>query len=145
MGVKPYLLASALLCVVAQRLVRRVCPHCRIPDPNSLEQLDKLGVEGVTEGEFFRGEGCDNCYNTGYRGRTGVYEILPVDENIRRLTLDHADSGTIMKEARRAGMKTMLDDGMDKALRGITSLEEIIRVCPTESLAGAEELVTGSV
>ncbi len=141
MGVKPYLLASALLCIVAQRLVRKICPHCRVADHEYDEQLSKLGITDHAGTQFFKGQGCENCYQTGYRGRTGVFEILTVNEEVRRLILLQSDSETILKAARANGMATMLEDGIDKAAAGLTSLAEIVRVCPTDATYLVDDLV----
>jgi type IV pilus assembly protein PilB len=142
MGIKPYLLASALHCVVAQRLVRRICPSCKTVDDNHHEQLAKLGLDPHPGAQFFKGKGCENCYHTGYKGRAGVYEILVIDDEVRRLILIQADSGTIADTARKSGMRTLLEDGVVKAEAGLTSLAEVIRVCPSNAPNSANELVT---
>lgn len=132
MGVESYLVSSAVIGILAQRLVRVICPHCKeryIPEPKSLEEVGMHLFETPDfDGYLYRGKGCDACMHTGFRGRTGIYELLVMDDTIRRLTLNNADSNTIKKEAIKLGMKTLLMDGVEKMKRGITTLEEVFRV-----------------
>jgi len=128
MGVEPYLLASTMAGVVAQRLVRLVCPQCKAPASYSTAMLGRAGLtpaDGVT---LFRGAGCDACEGSGYRGRTGVFEILMIDAAMRDLIGERADSRRIRDTAARAGFKSMRDDALSKAVLGQTTLEEVIRV-----------------
>ena len=129
MGVEPYLLASAVIGVVAQRLVRRICTHCKAPvDAYPPEMLAKAGLmpdHGIT---FYRGTGCDYCDQTGYRGRTGVAEILMIDSTIHELIRQRADSRQIKEAASRTGFKSLLDDALSKAVLGQTTLEDVLRV-----------------
>ncbi len=129
MGVQPFLVASSLLALLAQRLVRVVCPDCREPYRPTPEELRQLGIspDAVTT-SVFRARGCKKCLDTGYRGRSGIYELLPVDEEIRALTLKNADSNAIRKAAVERGMRTLRDDGAEKVLAGITTIEEVMRV-----------------
>jgi type II secretion system protein E len=137
MGVEPYLVASALIGTVAQRLVRRVCPFCAEPYAPPLESLEAIGVAPSSwKGDlpFRRGRGCDKCVNTGYRGRVGLYELFVVDEAIRRLTVDRASSNDMKDRAvRDQGMRTLLGDGQLAVLAGKTTPEEVLRVCARES------------
>jgi len=129
MGVAPFLLASALLLVVSQRLVRSICNSCKEeaePDPALLRRLG-LQTDGGDQLKFYRGKGCDKCGNTGYRGRIGIFELLRVGPEMTPLILEKADSGSIQRAARAQGMRTMLEDGIRKALRGGTTLEEVAR------------------
>ena len=129
MGVAPFLLASALLLVVSQRLVRSICVGCKEeaePDPALLRRLG-LQTDGGDQLKFFHGKGCDKCGHTGYRGRIGIFELLRVGPEMTPLILEKADSGSIQRAARAQGMRTMLEDGIRKALRGGTTLEEVAR------------------
>jgi general secretion pathway protein E len=128
MGVEPYLVASVLEGVLAQRLVRRICPACRVPDAPSRADLDALGVKGPTGAPLFRGKGCDDCRGTGYRGRSGIYELFVIDEDARSLVLRRASTRDIRQHAISRGMVTLRMDGFKRALEGVTTVEEILRV-----------------
>ncbi len=128
MGVEPYLIASAMAGVVNQRLVRLICSECKEPasyPPDVLAKVHLTPADGVS---FYRGRGCQHCGQTGYRGRTGVYEILMVEESIHELIRDRADSRRIKEAATRAGFKSLLDDALSKAVIGHTTLEDVLRV-----------------
>jgi type IV pilus assembly protein PilB len=134
MGVEPFLIASALLCSIAQRLLRTVCPHCREEFPATPTMLDALNVphsEGFNP-LLARGRGCQKCAQRGLKGRTAVYEIMPVTDEIRELTLKRESSAVIGEAARRLGMKNMREMGVRKVLQGITVPEEISRVLTLE-------------
>lgn len=128
MGAPPFLLSSALLLVVGQRLVRTICVGCKEEDEPDAALLRRLGLD-TKEGQlkFFKGKGCDKCGFTGYRGRIGIFELLRVSQELNPLILEKADSGAIQRVARAQGMRTMPEDGIRKALRGITSIEEVAR------------------
>jgi type IV pilus assembly protein PilB len=131
MGVEPYLVASALDCVVAQRLARRLCEHCREAYEPSEAELEQAGFpekEIRNIKELFRPVGCSRCGKTGYRGRLGLYEIMPMSEEIEMLTAERKSSEDILKVAIEQGMVTLREDGLEKARAGLTSLEEIFRV-----------------
>ena len=128
MGVEPYKLAAALVGVVAQRLVRMICPHCRTTHFASAELLKSLGYTGDPHRKFSRGEGCRQCYDTGYRGRTGVYEVLTADAELRRLIARDSKSESIRQWLEETGHPTLLRGGLDLADREVTSLEEVARV-----------------
>ncbi len=138
MGVEPFLVSSSLVAVLAQRLVRRLCPHCKLPHHPSLEELQGLGLgdaalttlrQAAARGmSIHRAGGCKECLDTGYQGRTGIYELLSVDEEIRALVSTNANAGTIRAKAISNGMRTLRDDGIRKVLEGITSLDEVARV-----------------
>ena len=130
MGIEPFLIASSVNAFMAQRLVRNICPHCREayrPTQKMLNELD-LKPSQLKDGKLYRGKGCAKCLNTGYSGRSGIYELLPMSTDIRRLVLTHSDSEAIKEQARKEGMKTLLEDGLQKAIAGITSVEEVLRV-----------------
>jgi general secretion pathway protein E len=128
MGVEPYLVASVLEGVLAQRLVRRICSACREPHRPPGADLEALGVELVASKPLFRGRGCEECRNTGYRGRTGIYELFQVTEEVRSLILRRVSTREIRRYAIEAGMVTLRLDGWAKACDGITTVEEVLRV-----------------
>ncbi len=134
MGIEPYLLASSLVLVTAQRLVRNICTYCKTKGEPKEEYIRAIGWETaqVKQTSFYFGKGCSHCHNTGYRGRTAIIEILPVSLKIRDLIGERADSGAILNAARKEGMTTMLEDGVQKVKAGITTLEEVIRVAYSE-------------
>jgi type IV pilus assembly protein PilB len=128
MGVEPYLLASTMAGVVAQRLVRLVCEQCKAAATYSAETLGRAGLSPVDGLTLHKGTGCEACGRSGYRGRTGVFEILPIDAAMRDLIAARADSRRIADTAARGGFKSMRDDALSKAVLGRTTLEEVIRV-----------------
>jgi type II secretion system protein E len=137
MGVEPYLVASSLMGVVAQRLVRRVCSNCAEEYMPTVEALDALGIDQDTvdahRGRFRRGVGCDKCQGTGFKGRQGLYELLLVDETVRRMTVERSSSGMMKQHAVQAqGMRTLLGDGKLAILAGKTTPEEVLRTCQRE-------------
>ena len=127
MGVEPFLLASSLIGVVAQRLVRRLCLECRKPFAADAAQLRVLGL-APTDGTLYSAQGCAACNRTGYRGRTGIYELLTVDDDLRRLIHDRASEQALRTHVMSRGMRTLRDDGMRWAGQGVISLEEVVRV-----------------
>ena len=127
MGVEPFLIASAIECIVAQRLARRLCSSCKKPAKLSPEELEQLGVGG-DPGEVCEPVGCVTCNGTGYAGRIGLYEVLVPNDRIRSLILSKASSGEIEEAAVAAGMHRLRDDGFEKVRRGITSFAEVLRV-----------------
>ncbi|MCB9652581.1 MAG: type II secretion system ATPase GspE [Deltaproteobacteria bacterium] len=134
MGVEPFLVSSTLIGVIAQRLVRTLCPKCKTAYEPTTEEMREIGLK-PTEGKvFYREAGCHECLNTGYQGRAGIYELLVVNDEIRQLILKNTDAGTIKKAAVRNGMRTLLQDGARKALRGDTSIEEVLRVAKDEEV-----------
>ncbi|HTY78058.1 MAG TPA: type II secretion system ATPase GspE [Candidatus Bathyarchaeia archaeon] len=133
MGAEPYLVASVLNAVLAQRLVRRVCAACRAPYEPEARDLLAIGVADATGVELFRGKGCDECRGTGYRGRVGIYELFVITEDARGLILAKRPSGEIRRHAIERGMVTLRDDGWAKARAGITTVEEILRVTQEDS------------
>jgi general secretion pathway protein E len=128
MGVEAYLVASVLEGVLAQRLVRRICQACRAPDTPNAADLEALGIEGAAGTKLWRGRGCAECRGTGYRGRTGIYELFPITEDARSLVLRRAPNRDIRRQAIDDGMVTLRLDGWRKACEGVTTVEEILRV-----------------
>ncbi|MCX7943268.1 MAG: type II secretion system ATPase GspE, partial [Deltaproteobacteria bacterium] len=131
MGVEPFLVASSLLAVMAQRLVRVVCPDCRIPYMPTYEEVSKIGLslESIKKkGFIYKSSGCPKCMKTGYTGRVGIYELLIIDDEIRHLILKNTDSTQIKKLAVSKGMDTLRDDGAKKVLDGVTTIDEVLRV-----------------
>jgi type IV pilus assembly protein PilB len=136
MGVEPFLVASSVNLILAQRLVRRVCTACKRPITLNEEvlrelQLDPKEAEGAT---FLEGAGCVECNNTGYRGRQGVYEVMTMSPRLRDLVLERASAGEIKKLAIEEGMLTLRRDGLEKLKRGITSVEEILKETAADKL-----------
>jgi len=128
LGVEPYLISSTLVGIVAQRMVRRICTHCRAPSQPSVEEQIAYEEEMKEPPTIlYSGAGCNLCANTGYRGRTGLFEILVMSEEIRRMLLSNVSAGDIRAEALREGMITMKRDGMLKVKEGITSVSEVLR------------------
>src|SRR5438445_8601749 len=137
MGVEPYLVASVLSGVLAQRLVRRICQSCRVldaPDPGDLLAIGVADGHGV---ELFRGEGCEACRKTGYKGRVGIYELFIITEEIRSLILRKASTGEIRRVAVEQGMVTLREDAWAKARSGFATIEEILRVTQEDSCGPA--------
>jgi general secretion pathway protein E len=128
MGVEGYLVASVLEGVLAQRLVRRICQACRVPDTPSQADLDALGIQADPGVTLFRGKGCEDCRGTGYRGRSGIYELFVIDEDARSLILRRATTRDIRQHAVQRGMATLRMDGWKRACEGVTTVEELLRV-----------------
>ncbi len=144
MGVKNFLLAPALNSIIAQRLVRRICPHCKIEDESAKEKMDeiikilkaipedsdfKIDEQDLANIKFYKGQGCDKCYGLGYKGRIGIYEIFNMSPEIEKIILDEKISEyTIQDLAQKNGMITMVQDGLLKAKDGITSIDEVFKV-----------------
>lgn len=132
MGIEDYLLTSTINAVMAQRLVRVLCPHCREEDEVDAERIEHMDIVHLfREGQpvrFWKPVGCVECAHTGYRGRMGIHELLLMNDEIRHLVLQRAGSEQIYRAAQAAGMRTMFEDGVGKALEGLTSLAEVLRV-----------------
>lgn len=130
MGVEPFLVSSALLGILAQRLVRLICPDCKVPyhpARHSLEWefLGRFAVPGIT---LYQGSGCRNCGNTGYLGRLAVYELLLLSEEMRGLINQRVSTSALRAVAIKSEMKTMYEDGIQKAISGRTTLQEVMRI-----------------
>jgi general secretion pathway protein E len=133
MGVQDYLLTSSVLAIQAQRLVRRLCTQCREAYTPIEEVTRRWQLQRFTDGEepvLYRPVGCSACGDTGYSGRIAILEILEMSDEIRTLVLQHADAGDIARCAREQGMVPMCDDGLSKAVRGVTTIDEVLRVVP---------------
>lgn len=129
MGIENYLVSSTLICVMAQRLVRRICNYCKAEKPVSEELQRRLNydIRGM-----WVGEGCDNCNGTGYKGRMGIFEVLPIGNEIRELIMKRATARDIKDKAVALGMRTLREDGLQKVMKGITTVEEVLRVTQVE-------------
>ena len=146
MGIEPYLISSSVIAVMAQRLLRVICPHCKAPHkpgPEVVSLWNEAGKASVMEGHFFKGPGCDNCLQTGYFGRTGIFELLVIDDDIRDLISKRLPSYIIKQTAIEKGMVMLREDGLHKALAGQTTLEEVCRV--TQDTVQTDIRVTESV
>ena len=132
MGVEDYLLASSLLGVLAQRLVRQLCNSCREPAAPEAELLAETAAHDVAELRVFDSVGCPQCAGTGFRGRSGIYELFRVDDDIRKLIISRASSDRIKATAVEKGMLTLRDDGWRKVRHGVTSAAEVLRVTQDE-------------
>jgi general secretion pathway protein E len=131
MGLEDYLLTSTVNGILAQRLVRRLCPQCRESHnvlPEIVEELNLRQYQPEGELRLWHAKGCSACGHTGYKGRSAIHEFLVMDDSLRRLILKHEDAGVLQEQARKAGMRTMYEDGLMKALKGVTTLEEVLRV-----------------
>jgi type IV pilus assembly protein PilB len=138
MGVKPFLVASSVQAVMAQRLVRVMCPECKEPDPAiNLATLRGLGVteEQLSQATFFRPVGCQKCHNVGYRGRLGIFEVLVMNAEIREMAFKHRPLNEIRQAARALGMRGLLEDGLIKVMKGITTLDEVLARAAREEVA----------
>lgn len=141
MGIEPFLVASTVNICIAQRLVRQICPKCRVSQKLTDEDKDlinsnskikeifeKEGYDDLDKVRFYKGLGCKACGKTGFRGRIGIFEVLEMNEGVRRLVIDKKSSDDIIIAARHNGMKLLLEDGVDKILRGVTTFVEVLRV-----------------
>jgi type II secretory ATPase GspE/PulE/Tfp pilus assembly ATPase PilB-like protein len=132
MGIEPYILASAVSCVLGQRLMRKLCPACReevAPSNHEIEQLGKLGVTlDPDEGPFYRSRGCSRCFELGVQGRTGIFELLVVDDAVQEQLVKEVRTQEMYRAAVERGMRPLIDDGLDRARKGVVSLEELLNV-----------------
>jgi type IV pilus assembly protein PilB len=130
LGVAPFLVASALLGAVAQRLIRTTCPKCKKPYKPDVKELTNIFGKSLPDKEIqlYRGTGCNDCRNTGFRGRSGVFEILPVSQQIRKMITDGCSDGQIKQQAIQEGMRTLTKAAIDEVLQGGTTIEELMRV-----------------
>ena len=130
MGVEPYLINSSLVCVIAQRLVRKICSYCKeaYTLKDDIAQTLKIDASKIGKLEFYKGKGCQHCFNSGYSGRTVIAEVLQLTQKIRDLILSGSQEQFIKQQARKEGMKTLREDGLEAALKGFTTIEEVLRV-----------------
>ncbi|MFL5241409.1 MAG: GspE/PulE family protein [Gemmataceae bacterium] len=134
-GVPPFLVASSVIAIMAQRLVRIVCPKCKEPDQPPSSEIKAAGIsqERLAGATFMRGRGCNHCHHTGYRGRLGIFELLRMTSGVREMTFNREPTQTIRRQARLHGMRTLLEDGVNKSLKGVTTLEEVLSTCHHET------------
>lgn len=136
LGIEPFLIASTINTIIAQRLVRKICDNCKASVTITFEEMSKLfpvdlirkHFDDLKELRVFEGKGCDVCHHTGYVGRVGIFEVLELSEEIKKLITQKADADVITKQAVKEGMITMMDDGLQKIQLGITTIEEVVRV-----------------
>jgi type IV pilus assembly protein PilB len=135
MGVKPFLVASSIQAIMAQRLVRVICKKCKVvdenPDPYHIQSLD-ITPEILEKTPVFKGAGCSQCQNTGYKGRLAIFEMIELNNEIRELAFSKAPTTELRKACRAGGMRTLRDDGKLKVFRGITTPAEVVRITQTE-------------
>ena len=140
MGIEPFLIASSVLMITAQRLVRKLCPSCRIPYTPEADYLKSLGFAGAKKAVFYRSNGCNQCRSTGFAGRTVITELFEMKPQILELVMKEASGETIRRAAREMGMKTIRENGFEKVTEGLTTLEEILRVTSPEPLLSLEKV-----
>jgi len=131
MGVEDYLLTSTVIGILAQRLVRTLCEECKEPYTALPEMVEQLRLDRFSDGRsitLYHPRGCAHCAQTGYTGRISIIEMLPMTDPLRSLVMKHANAGELREEAIREGMLTMYEDGLRKAVRGVTTFEEVLRV-----------------
>ncbi|MFP4499611.1 MAG: GspE/PulE family protein [Candidatus Hydrogenedentota bacterium] len=149
MGVEPFLISSTMIAAMAQRLVRRVCPNCAVPDePDTLVLREEFGVDRDSErdAKFRKGTGCDQCRHTGYRGRIAIYEMLPFTPEIKDLTIKRCNSLEIKRSARAQGMSTLRQSGWQRICNGMSTIEEVLRVtADSEMMHAASETDDASI
>ncbi|MFL5329646.1 MAG: GspE/PulE family protein [Gemmataceae bacterium] len=134
-GVQPFLIASSVIAIMAQRLVRLVCPKCKesYMPPESELLAARITAEQLKTATFTKGKGCKHCNGTGYRGRKGIFEMLAMNGKLREMTFSREPTQSIRKASRQTGMRTLLEDGVYKALKGLTTLEEVMSICHHDS------------
>lgn len=130
MGVEPFLIASSLELAIAQRLVRRLCDHCKRAYQPTAEMLARLGIskEHARKITFYEAVGCEECLNSGYKGRIAIFEVMPMSEAIAKLTMERADTNVIAKQAIKEGMTPLVEDGVRRIIEGVTTIEEVLSV-----------------
>jgi type IV pilus assembly protein PilB len=128
MGIESFLTASAVDCVVAQRLARKLCPHCKQRTLVPPQALAEVGVKVRAELEAYEAVGCGRCNHSGFRGRVGLYSVMTMTDRLKDMTVAHAPEGEIAAVAQEEGMLTLREDGIGKVRSGLTSLEEVLRV-----------------
>jgi type IV pilus assembly protein PilB len=137
-GVQPFLIASSVIAIMAQRLVRVICPKCKEPDKPPMAEIKSAMItpDRLATANFMRGRGCNYCHHTGYRGRLGIFELLKLNSAIREMTFNREPTQAIRRQSRLLGMRTLLEDGINKALRGVTTLDEVLSICHHEIETG---------
>jgi type II secretory ATPase GspE/PulE/Tfp pilus assembly ATPase PilB-like protein len=139
MGIEPFLVASSVEAVLAQRLVRTICKHCKVEQTVDPAYLRRIGFpeDEIGTAKFWKGAGCEKCRDLGYQGRMGIYELLVVSEAVRPLIMNRSPASTIAQRAMEAGMRTLRTDGWNKVRAGQTTIEEVLRVTQTEEHLGS--------
>jgi type IV pilus assembly protein PilB len=134
MGVPAYLVSSSIIAIMAQRLVRLVCDKCKQPytPPESIIRAAGITPEMASKITFYKGRGCEVCNRTGYKGRTGIFELMIMSPRLRELAFNEAPTAEIRRVAVEEGMKTLFQDGLKKVMKGMTTLEELFRVAKLE-------------
>jgi type II secretory ATPase GspE/PulE/Tfp pilus assembly ATPase PilB-like protein len=142
-GVKPYMVAATVRAILAQRLVRCICSTCsEVYEPSDEEQrIVESVLPGTDARELYRGAGCENCNNTGYQGRVGVFELLLTNEELKEMMLRNASSTQLRQRGRELGMKTLREDGVLKVINGVTTLAELLRVTQADEALPASVMV----
>jgi type II secretory ATPase GspE/PulE/Tfp pilus assembly ATPase PilB-like protein len=133
MGIEPYLISSALLAALAQRLVRTICPKCKTTHYANQSVIKDLGLDESKKIPLAKGRGCSECYDSGFKGRTGIHEIIAMDDSLRSLILTNPTIDVIQRHLRERGHKTLRDAGFAKVIAGITTIEEITRATTLET------------
>jgi type IV pilus assembly protein PilB len=133
MGVEPFLISACLIGVMAQRLVRVICESCKESYKPSKALIEKWGLSGQEDISLYRGKGCEQCKSTGYRGRTGIFELMTVGDELKELIIGEASTVALRKKAQEKGMRLLSEDGVSKVLGGITTVEEVARVCEEQA------------
>jgi general secretion pathway protein E len=136
LGVQPFLISSTLLGAMAQRLVRKICPHCT--EKYSIKGQELRGFGFPANKDVYtlqRGKGCKECRGTGYLGRCGIFEIFPMSDRLKKMVMTNESSAELVKVAKQEGMKTLREDAWDKVLQGVTTIQEVVRVTGEESSA----------
>ncbi|HEC97146.1 MAG TPA: type II secretion system protein GspE, partial [Nitrospirae bacterium] len=130
MGIEPFLVSSSVILMLAQRLARKICTQCKVEEQHSESALLRLGFgeEEIKDIKVFKGNGCPECNNSGYKGRVALYEVMPVKDEIKELILEGASAQELKKLAIRLGMDTLRRSGLNKIKAGVTSIEEVLRV-----------------
>lgn len=132
MGVEPFLVSSSVIGVLAQRLIRTICPDCKEKYRPTEEELKDIGLSLEEKTDFYKGKGCAKCMNTGYKGRIGIFELMILDDSIRNLVIGKVPTEEIRKKAIASGMTTLKEEGIQKIKEGITTVEEVLRVTQEE-------------
>lgn len=138
MGIEPFLIASTIVAVVAQRLVRKLCPDCKKPYVPNKEILARVGLYGkdISRMKFFEPKGCENCLNTGYKGRLAIFEVMTMTNGLARLTIERSDTTLLQDQATKDGMTLLIQDGLKKVGEGLTTLEEVLAVATAQEALG---------
>ena len=129
MGIESYLLTSSVVAVLAQRLVRTICPHCKHPYVPSIKELEDMKIDpaDLPGGVLYQGAGCDSCYGSGFKGRHGIYELMPINTALKQQLLKSPDASELQRIAQKSGLSTLRQEGAYLVIQGITTPTEVIR------------------